>query len=144
VQAMTSVVAKSIAERRFSLVLLGFFAGVALFLAALGLYGVMSYAVQQRTPEIGIRMALGAQQGEVLMLVQRQGMVLVLIGLAIGIPAGLALTQLMGALLFHVSPRDPWTMIAVAAVLLAASLLASYLPARRASKVDPLVALRYE
>ncbi|HUI54453.1 MAG TPA: FtsX-like permease family protein, partial [Bryobacteraceae bacterium] len=144
IQPMTEVVAKSLAERRFSLVLLAFFASAALFLAALGLYGVMSYVVLQRTSEIGIRMALGAQRGQVLLLVERQGMALVLVGLAVGGAGGIALTHLMSGLLFHVSARDPVTLAAGAAVLLAVALLACYVPARRASRVDPLVALRYE
>jgi predicted permease len=143
-QPMTEIVAESIAERRFSLVLLAFFASAALFLAALGLYGVMSFVAQQRTPEIGLRMALGAQPMQVLMLVERQGMALVLMGVAIGAIGGIFLTGLMASLLFHVKPGDPGTLIACTGVLLAVGLLACYIPARRAAKVDPLVALRYE
>jgi putative ABC transport system permease protein len=141
---MTEVVSQSIAQRRFSLVLLAFFAASALFLAALGLYGVMSYSVAQRTGEIGIRMALGAQKAQVLMLVQRQGMALVLMGLAIGVAGALALTPLMTSLLFRVQSTDPITFVLVAAVLIAVSLGACLVPARRAAKVDPIVALRYE
>jgi putative ABC transport system permease protein len=144
VQPMTDIVSQAIAQRRFSLVLLAFFAASALFLAALGLYGVMSYLVVQRTPEIGIRMALGAQPSQVLFLVQRQGMLLVLVGLAIGISGGLLLTQLMKSLLFQVAPNDPLALIAGAVTLMLASLLACFLPARRAARVDPLIALRYE
>jgi len=144
VQPMTTVVSQSVSQRRFSLVLLAFFAIAALFLAALGLYGVMSYAVTQRTGEIGIRMALGARESQVLLLVQRQGMLLVLAGLAIGIVGGLLLTRLMTALLFHVAPYDPMTLLAGGVTLVVASWLACYLPARRAAKVDPLIALRYE
>jgi predicted permease len=144
VQPMTTVVSQSVAQRRFSLVLLAFFAVAALFLAALGLYGVMSYAVTQRTGEIGIRMALGAQSSQVLLLVQRQGMLLVLTGLGIGLVGGLLLTRLMTTLLFHVAPYDPITLVVGAATLVVASWLACYLPARRAARVDPLIALRYE
>jgi len=144
VQPMTAVISQSIAQRRFSLVLLAFFAGSALFLAALGLYGVMSYVVAQRTPEIGIRMALGAQKSQVLLLVQQQGMLLVGAGLAIGAAGGLLLTRLMTPLLFHVAPYDPITLGAGAVTLIVASWLACYLPARRAARVDPVIALRWE
>jgi len=144
VQPMTEIVSQSMAQRRFSLVLLAFFAAAALFLAGLGIYGVMSYAVVQRTSEIGIRMALGARQNQVLLLVERQGMALVLAGLAIGAAGAVWLTRLMSSLLFHVSPGDPMTLAAGAAVLFAVALLACYVPARRASRVDPLVALRHE
>jgi predicted permease len=144
VQPMTDVVSQSIAQRRFSLVLLAFFAASALFLAALGIYGVMSYSVAQRTGEIGIRMALGAEKSQVLMLVQRQGLVLVLIGLGIGLAGALALTRVMTSLLFRVQATDPVTFLVVAVVLIAVSLAACLVPARRAAKVDPIVALRYE
>jgi predicted permease len=144
VQPMTEIVAQSIAQRRFSLALLTFFAAAALFLAAFGLYGVMSYIVVQRTAEIGVRMALGARASQVLLMVQRQGMTLVLAGLAIGVGGGLLLTRLMTSLLFRVSPADPITFLAVAVTLIVVSLLACYLPARRATRVDPLIALRYE
>lgn len=144
VQPMTEIVSQSISQRRFSLVLLAFFALSALFLACLGLYGVMSYVVVHWTPEIGIRMALGARRSQVLFLVERQGMMLVLAGVAIGAAGGSLLTRLMTSLLFHVKPGDPVTLIAGAAVLILVSLLSCYLPARRASRVDPLIALRYE
>ncbi|HLG99104.1 MAG TPA: ABC transporter permease [Bryobacteraceae bacterium] len=143
-QPLTAVVAQSISQRRFSLVLLAFFAASALFLAALGLYGVMSYVVAQRTAEIGIRMALGARPSQVLLLVQRQGLLLVLVGLAIGLTGGLWLTRLMSSLLFHVDPADPLALTAGALTLLFVSLPACYLPARRAARVDPLIALRYD
>jgi putative ABC transport system permease protein len=144
VQPMTEVVSQSIAQRRFSLGLLAFFATSALFLAPQGLYGVMAYSVAQRTGEIGIRMALGAQKSDVLLLVQRQGLVLVLIGLGIGVAGALALTRLMSTLLFRVRATDPVTFVLVAGLLIAVSLMACLVPARRAAKVDPIVALRYE
>ncbi len=144
IQPMTEIIGQSVAQRRFSLVLLVFFAASALFLAALGLYGVMSYVVAQRTPEIGIRMALGARPAQVLLIVERQGMLLVLAGLAIGIIGGWLLTRVMSTLLFHVSPTDPLAVIAGSITLLLVSSFACYIPARRAAKVDPLIALRYE
>ena len=142
VQPMTEVVSQSIAQRRVALVLLAFFAISALVLAAIGVYGIMSYAVTQRTGEIGIRMALGARASEVSMLVGRQGMTLVLAGLGVGIGIALWLTQWMGSLLFRVSPRDPAVFTIAAATLVLVSLAACYLPARRAAQVDPIVALR--
>jgi len=138
VQPMTTIVSQAVAQRRFSWYCSRFSLRRPLFLAALGLYGVMSYVVALRTPEIGIRMALGAQPGQVLMLVQRQGMLLVVGGLAIGVVGGLLLTRLMKSLLFHVAPSDPFTLVAGVITLVAASLLACYLPARRAARVDPL------
>ena len=137
-ETMRDVTAESFAARRFNMSLLTLFASLALVLAAIGIYGVMSYAVTQRTPEIGIRMALGARSVDVLKLVLRNGMTLVLIGVAVGIAGAFALTRLMVTLLFGVTPTDALTMIAVSAVLIGVALLACFIPARRATKVDPL------
>ena len=144
IQPMTEVVSKSIAQRRLSLVLLAFFAASAMLLAAIGVYGVMSFVVAQRTGEIGIRMALGAQAGQVAWHVQRQGMTLVAAGLAAGLAGGLLLTQYLSTLLFRVNARDPLVFGASAALLVLVSIVACWLPARRASSVDPLAALRNE
>jgi putative ABC transport system permease protein len=141
---MQQVRSMSVTLQAFSSVMLAIFAGVALVLAAVGIYGVMAYAVTQRTHEIGIRMALGARGSDVVRLVVRQGMVLTVIGVVIGVAGSLALTRFMAKLLVGVEPTDPLTFTAVSLCLLLAALLACYLPARRATKVDPLVALRYE
>jgi putative ABC transport system permease protein len=144
VQTMSEVAASSFAARRFNMLLLAIFAGLALVLAAVGIYGVMSYAVTQRTQEIGIRMALGARSADVLKLIIKNGMTLTFIGIIIGLGGAVALTRLLTTLLFGVTPTDKPTFITVSAVLIFIALLACYLPARRATKVDPLVALRYE
>ncbi len=144
VQTMHEVAAASFAARRFNMLLLAIFAGLALVLAAVGIYGVMSYAVTQRTQEIGIRMALGAQASDVLKLIVRNGMRLTLIGTAAGLAGAFALTRLMTTMLFGVTPTDVGTFATVSVVLIVVAFLACYLPARRATKVDPLVALRYE
>jgi len=138
------VVARSIASQRFSLILLGAFAGLALLLAGIGIYGVLSYLVGQRTHEIGVRMALGAQRLDVLRMVLQDGACMTLAGTAIGVVAALGLTQLMASMLFGVRPTDPVTFGLVTVVLCGIALFACYLPARRAAKVDPMAALRYE
>jgi len=144
IKTMEKIVSDSIAQPRLSMLLMGLFGALALILAAVGIYGLLSYTVTQRTQELGIRMALGAQLRDVLTLVLKQGMTLAVIGQAIGLAAAFALTRLIRTLLFGVTPTDTTTFIAVAGVLTAVALLACYFPARRATKVDPLVALRYE
>ena len=143
-QTMERLMDKSVAPRRFNMLLLGVFALVGLALAAVGLYGVISYTVTQRTREIGIRLALGAQRADVRRLVVGEGMKLTLIGALLGLGGALALTRLMKTLLFGVSSTDPLTFIVIAALLLGVALLACWIPARRATKVDPMIALRYE
>ena len=144
VRTMNDLLATSVAPRRTPMLLLSAFAAAALLLAMIGIYGVTAYYVTQRTQEIGIRMALGAQMSDVLKLVLRGGMTLAAIGIAVGLAGAFALTRWMTSLLFGVKPTDALTFIAVAVCLLVTALLACYLPARRATKVDPLVALRYE
>ncbi len=143
-KTLPDMVANSLAPRRFVVTLLGVFAGMALLMAVLGLYGVISYSVTQRTQEIGIRMALGAQRSEVLGLVIGQGMRLAAAGAAIGLGASLVFSRLLKNQLFQVSAFDPLTFAVMALVLIGAALLASYIPARRATRVDPMDALRYE
>jgi predicted permease len=144
VRTMQEVFDKSVARTSFTSVMLGIAAAMALALGIIGIYGVMSYTVSQRKREIGIRLALGAQGGDVLQMVLRQGTRLTLLGVAIGIGAALVLTRLMTHLLYGVTAQDPLTLLAVAALLILVALLACYLPARRATLVDPMVALRYE
>jgi putative ABC transport system permease protein len=141
---MEQLVSDSVATRRITLVLLGLFSGLALILAAIGIYGVISYSVAQRTHEIGIRTALGAQRVDLVQMILKQGLKTTLIGVGIGLAAALALTQLMKSMLFGVGAMDPLTFISVAMMLVCVALAASYIPARRAMQVDPLVALKYE
>ena len=144
VQTLETLLGTSVAPRRFNMMLLGIFAGVALVLAAVGLYGVMSYSVSWRTHEIGIRMALGAKRPDVLRLVVRQGMIMALIGLGFGLIGAFSLSRVMRSMLHGVSPTDPLTFTGVSIVLLGVALLACLIPARRATRVDPIVALRNE
>jgi putative ABC transport system permease protein len=141
---MTEYMHDSLSRRRFNMILLIVFGGVALVLAAVGIYGVISYSVTQRTHELGIRMALGAQQRDVLKLVVGQAMLVALGGVGIGLLASLALTRIIKSLLFNVGVTDPLTFAAIASLMTLIALLACLIPARRATKVDPLVALRYE
>lgn len=136
--------ARSLTSRRVNAFLLGAFAGLGLILASVGMYGVVSYSVNQRTHEIGVRMALGAERSDLLKLVLGQGLGSALIGAGIGMAASLAITRLLQTMLFGVKPTDPATFFLVGLLIVGVALLASYLPARRAIKVDPIVALRYE
>jgi putative ABC transport system permease protein len=136
--------AATVAQPRFRTWLIGIFAALALLLAAVGIYGVMSYSVTQRTNEIGIRVTLGAQPNDVFRTVVGEGLRYALLGVAIGVAGGLALTRLLASFLYGISAYDPATFIAVAVLLVAVSAAASFFPARRATRVDPIVALRYE
>jgi putative ABC transport system permease protein len=144
IRTVESLVDRSVADRKFLMALMGIFAGLALVLTIVGLYGVITYLVNQRTQEIGIRMALGAQARQILTMVLKQGMLLVLSGVALGLGASWLLTRLITRLLFQVSATDPIAFIGISSLLVVVALLACYLPARRATKVDPLQALRYE
>jgi putative ABC transport system permease protein len=144
VTTMDQLLADSLSRSRFTMLLLGIFAVVAVVLAAVGIYGLIAYRVTQRTQELGIRIALGAQRRDVLRLVLVQGTRLTLLGVAIGVLAALTLSRLLGSLLFGVSATDPLTFAGVAGLLAVVALLACFIPARRATRVDPLVALRYE
>jgi putative ABC transport system permease protein len=144
VQTMDQLIADSVVQQKFRTWLIGVFAGLALLLAVIGIYGVMSYSVAQRTREIGVRMALGATTAEVLKLVLSQGVKLAIIGLGIGFAIALAVTRVMRSLLFSTSTTDALSFVGTTAVLLFVVVLACYIPARRATKVDPVIALRYE
>jgi len=144
IKTMNDVVAATVAPRKFNMSILAIFAGIALALAALGIYGVVAYSVAQRTHELGIRMALGAQKNNVLVLVIKNGMMLTVIGIAIGLVIAVPFSRLMAALLFEVTPTDLITFVVVPALLIFVAAIACYIPARRATRVDPLVALRYE
>jgi putative ABC transport system permease protein len=144
VRTMDQRLSESFAGRRFHMILLGVFAALALVLSLVGIYGVMSYSVAQRTREIGVRMALGAERRHVLSLVLGQGLVLTLIGIGAGLAGAFALTRFLATMLYGVHPTDAVTFAVVPLLLTAIAILACYIPARRATKVDPLVALRYE
>jgi len=143
-QTMNDALFQALAPRRLSLVLVGSFAGLALLLSALGIFGMVAYAVSQRTHEYGLRMALGAQRQDVLQLVLGDGFKIVATGVFVGIGASFALTRFMSSLLYAVGPNDPLTFAVIAILFALVALAACYMPARRAAHVDPMVALRYE
>jgi ABC-type antimicrobial peptide transport system permease subunit len=144
VRTMEEVISQGVSRQHFNMLLLSIFAAIALILAAIGIYGVMSYAVEQQTQELGIRMALGADQGQVLKLILRQGMTPAGIGVLSGLAIAFALTRVLASLLYGVKAYDPLTFVAVALILTAIALFSTYIPARRAMNVDPVVALRDE
>jgi predicted permease len=140
----SQVFSESLNNRRFNLTLVGVFALAALVLAMVGVFGVLAYSVAQRTQEIGVRIALGATPGGILKMVLGQGLLTVAIGLIVGLAGSLLLTRTMRSMLFEISPNDPITIVGIALLLLLIAMLASYIPARRATRVDPMIALRYE
>jgi putative ABC transport system permease protein len=142
IDTMDHIVSEAIARQRFSMLLLGIFAALALVLAAVGVYGVMSYSVAQRTHEIGIRMALGARRSDVLQMTIKQGLKLVSAGMMLGLAAAFLMTRVLASLLFGISATDPVTFIGISLVLFAVAIVASYVPALRATKVDPIIAVR--
>jgi putative ABC transport system permease protein len=144
IRPLDDIVASSVSQPRFSSLLLSLFAALAVALAAIGIYGVMAYSVSQRTKEIGIRMALGAKQNDVLKMVVWQGMKLAAAGALVGIAGSFLLGRFLASMLYRVTPRDPLTFVLVSIGLFGVSLVANYIPARRAMRVDPMVALRYE
>jgi len=144
IRSMEEIVSRAVARQRFSTMLLGIFATLALVLAGVGIYGVMSYSVAQRTREIGIRMAPGAQRSDVLKMTVAQGLRLVVAGVVIGLAAAFVLTRVMASLLFGVSATDPTTFHSISLILISVAVIASYIPALRATKIDPMVALRYQ
>jgi putative ABC transport system permease protein len=144
VRTMDERIARSLSGRRFNMVMLGLFAVLALTLAAVGIYGIVAYSVTERTHEIGVRLALGAQRRDVVAMVVRHGMIMTVAGTGVGLAAAFAVVRVMSGLLFGVSAADPVTFIAIPVLLLAVALAACYIPARRATRVDPMIALRTE
>ena len=144
VESLGTTLSRMLAPERFVMILLSVFACIALALATVGVYGLLQYSTARQTHDIGIRMALGARKGDILRMIMRHGLRLTLVGVVVGVAGAVALTRVLSSLLYDVTPTDPLTLVVVSCVLVAMALLASYVPARRAAKVDPMVALRYE